>query len=107
MKRTLAALLAAVTARLAGRLLTGLRRVGGDDTVTVVIGYQSKTINTVTAGTLLRARASSRSELADVSKTSGKTYKVQVAGLRHRRARSPPRCSPGRSTSARWATTRC
>ena len=42
----------------------------------VVIGYQSKTINTVTAGTLLNAR-DTWSSASRISDTSGKTYKVE------------------------------
>jgi len=54
-KRTLAVLLAAVTtASLAACSLDSTSQ--SDDTVNVVIGYQSKTINTVTAGTLLKAK---------------------------------------------------
>jgi NitT/TauT family transport system substrate-binding protein len=37
-----------------------------DDVVNVVIGYQSKTINTVTAGTLLRAKGFLEKRLADI-----------------------------------------
>jgi len=47
------------------------------DTVNVVIGYQSKTINTVTAGTLLKAKGFLEQRLADISNTSGKKYNVQ------------------------------
>jgi NitT/TauT family transport system substrate-binding protein len=47
-KRTLAALLAAVTtASLAACSLDSASQ--SDDTIEVVVGYQSKTINTVTA----------------------------------------------------------
>ncbi|MFC4128027.1 ABC transporter substrate-binding protein [Nocardia rhizosphaerae] len=51
----------------------------GDDgkTVTVNIGYQSKTINTVTAGTLLRDRGTFEAELAELGKAKGVTYKVE------------------------------
>ncbi|MFJ2839571.1 ABC transporter substrate-binding protein [Nocardia sp. NPDC087230] len=51
----------------------------GDDgkTVTVNIGYQSKTINTVTAGTLLRDRGTFEAELAALGKTNGLTYRVE------------------------------
>ena len=77
------------------------------DVVNVVIGYQSKTINTVTAGTLLKAQGFLERRLADITTRTGTKYNVDLAGLRHRRARSPRRWSPRRSTSARWATTRC
>jgi len=76
MKRTLALLVAAVTiAALAGCSLDS--QTQSDDTVNVVVGYQSKTINTVTAGTLLKAKGFLEQRLADVSKTSGKKYNVQ------------------------------
>ncbi len=39
----------------------GDAEAGGGATVTVTVGYQSKTLNTVTAGTLLRSSATSRS----------------------------------------------
>ncbi|MCU7824179.1 ABC transporter substrate-binding protein [Kitasatospora sp. DSM 101779] len=48
----------------------------GDGTVQVVVGYQSKTINTVTAGTLLRARGWFEQRLAEQGKKDGKTYRV-------------------------------
>ncbi|MFK4068287.1 ABC transporter substrate-binding protein [Streptomyces sp. NPDC029674] len=47
------------------------------DTVTVTVGYQSKTINTVTAGTLLRSLGYFEEELAARGKKDGKTYKVK------------------------------
>ncbi|MFJ9855092.1 ABC transporter substrate-binding protein [Streptomyces sp. NPDC101150] len=45
-------------------------------TVTVTVGYQSKTINTVTAGTLLRSLGYFERELRAQGKRDGKTYKV-------------------------------
>ncbi|MFE0461325.1 ABC transporter substrate-binding protein [Kitasatospora sp. NPDC058965] len=45
-------------------------------TVEVVVGYQSKTINTVTAGTLLRARGYFEQRLAALGRQDGKHYKV-------------------------------
>jgi NitT/TauT family transport system substrate-binding protein len=76
MKRTLAMLFAALTtAALAGCSLDS--QTQSDDTVNVVVGYQSKTINTVTAGTLLKAKGFLEQRLADVSKSSGKKYNVQ------------------------------
>ncbi|MDT5010246.1 MAG: sulfonate transport system substrate-binding protein [Mycobacterium sp.] len=45
--------------------------------VNVVIGYQSKTINTVTAGTLLRAQGYLEKRLADVTARTGTKYNVQ------------------------------
>jgi NitT/TauT family transport system substrate-binding protein len=75
MKRTLAVLFAAVTTTaLAGCSLDSQSQ--SDDTVNVVIGYQSKTINTVTAGTLLKAKGFLEQRLAEVSNTSGKKYNV-------------------------------
>ncbi|WP_055563276.1 ABC transporter substrate-binding protein [Streptomyces atriruber] len=52
---------------------------GAEDsrTVTVTVGYQSKTINTVTAGTLLRSLGYFEEELAARGKKDGKTYKVK------------------------------
>ncbi|QRY64309.1 ABC transporter substrate-binding protein [Gordonia sp. PDNC005] len=48
----------------------------GDSTV-VVVGYQSKTINTVTAGTLLRSRGDFERRLDDVTKRTGTKYTVR------------------------------
>ncbi len=76
MKRILAVMLAAVTtSALASCSLDSQSQ--SDDTVNVVVGYQSKTINTVTAGTLLKAKGFLEQRLADVSNTSGKKYNVQ------------------------------
>jgi NitT/TauT family transport system substrate-binding protein len=47
------------------------------DTVNVVIGYQSKTINTVTAGTLLKAKGFLEKRLADITKRTNTKYSVQ------------------------------
>ncbi|WP_055697602.1 MULTISPECIES: ABC transporter substrate-binding protein [Streptomyces] len=51
---------------------------GADEpgTVNVTVGYQSKTINTVTAGTLLRSLGYFEEELAARGKRDGRTYKV-------------------------------
>ncbi|OEJ62330.1 ABC transporter substrate-binding protein [Streptomyces agglomeratus] len=46
-------------------------------TVTVTVGYQSKTINTVTAGTLLRSLGYFEEELAARGKKDGTTYRVE------------------------------
>ncbi len=46
-------------------------------TVTVTVGYQSKTINTVTAGTLLRSLGYFEEELAARGKKDGLTYRVK------------------------------
>ncbi|MER6198166.1 ABC transporter substrate-binding protein [Streptomyces sp. NPDC001586] len=48
----------------------------GSRTVTVTVGYQSKTINTVTAGTLLRSLGYFEQELAARGEQDGVTYKV-------------------------------
>ncbi|OFJ55571.1 ABC transporter substrate-binding protein [Mycolicibacterium grossiae] len=76
MKRTLAALLTATA-------VTSLSACSLDeqtqsaDTVKVVIGYQSKTINTVTAGTLLKAKGFLEKRLDDLGKSTDKTYDVE------------------------------
>ncbi len=44
--------------------------------VSVVIGYQSKTINTVTAGTLLRAQGYLEHRLGDITARTGTKYNV-------------------------------
>ncbi|MGW3391863.1 ABC transporter substrate-binding protein [Streptomyces cinereoruber] len=51
---------------------------GGADakSVTVTVGYQSKTINTVTAGTLLRSLGHFEEELAAQGRKDGITYRV-------------------------------
>lgn len=49
---------------------------GGGRTVTVHVGYQSKTINTVTAGTLLRSLGYFERQLAALGRRDGITYKV-------------------------------
>lgn len=46
------------------------------DTVTITVGYQSKTINTVTAGTLLKAKGYFEEQLAELGTETGTTYKV-------------------------------
>jgi NitT/TauT family transport system substrate-binding protein len=78
MKRTTpAALLAAA---LVSTLVTGCGgdAAAGDDThVTVTVGYQSKTINTVTAGTLLRSLGYFERALAAQGKRDGVSYKVE------------------------------
>ncbi|MFJ2201576.1 HEAT repeat domain-containing protein [Streptomyces violaceusniger] len=66
----------------AGALLLSLTGRGGNaeaggKTVTVTIGYQSKTINTVTAGTLLRSLGSFERELRALGRRDGHTYKVK------------------------------
>jgi NitT/TauT family transport system substrate-binding protein len=52
----------------------GSAEAGSGSTVTVTVGYQSKTINTVTAGTLLRSLGYFEKQLNALG--DGKTYKV-------------------------------
>lgn len=49
---------------------------GGGSTTQVVIGYQSETINTVTAGTLLRSLGYFERDLAALGRKTGKKYTV-------------------------------
>ncbi|MTE12154.1 ABC transporter substrate-binding protein [Nocardia aurantiaca] len=71
----------AATALAAALALTAsgcsLESSGGGDTVKVVIGYQSKTINTVTAGTLLKAKGFLEQRLDALSAKGGKKYQVE------------------------------
>ncbi|WP_030388345.1 ABC transporter substrate-binding protein [Streptomyces sp. NRRL S-241] len=55
---------------------SGSAGAAGSRTVTVTVGYQSKTINTVTAGTLLRSLGYFEEELAARGRKDGTTYKV-------------------------------
>ncbi|MEV7402185.1 ABC transporter substrate-binding protein [Streptomyces sp. NPDC091267] len=50
---------------------------GDSGTVTVTVGYQSRTINTVTAGTLLRSLGYFEDELRSRGERDGITYKVK------------------------------
>jgi NitT/TauT family transport system substrate-binding protein len=68
---------AAVLLAALGLLAAGCAGGQGSSTVTVNIGYQSKTINTVNAGTLLRDRGTFEAKLAALSKTTGVKYQVQ------------------------------
>ena len=77
MKRTLAALLAAAITLTRWPPARWTPQSQSADTVNVVIGYQSKTINTVTAGTLLKAKGFLEKRLADIGKSTGKKYNVQ------------------------------
>ncbi|MFD6969405.1 ABC transporter substrate-binding protein [Streptomyces sp. NPDC059979] len=54
----------------------GASGAAGSKTVTVTVGYQSKTINTVTAGTLLRSLGYFEQELAERGRQDGVTYRV-------------------------------
>ncbi|GGO88959.1 ABC transporter substrate-binding protein [Wenjunlia tyrosinilytica] len=72
-----------LAAAAAAALLLPLAGCGGDagaqddGTVTVTVGYQSKTINTVTAGTLLRSLGYFERELGELGRREGRTYKVK------------------------------
>src|SRR5437868_14629075 len=74
MKRTLVAG-AALIPLLAGCTVAG-NASGGGGTDQIVVGYQSKTINTVTAGTLLRSRGYFEKRLTELGKSEGKKYSV-------------------------------
>ncbi|MEU8840031.1 ABC transporter substrate-binding protein [Streptomyces roseus] len=63
-------------APLAGGCGASASGADGPKTVTVTVGYQSKTINTVTAGTLLRSLGYFEQELAARGRQDGVTYKV-------------------------------
>ncbi|HET7072729.1 MAG TPA: ABC transporter substrate-binding protein [Mycobacterium sp.] len=78
MKRHIARLLSvviAVASLTSGCSLESLSESSG--VVNVVIGYQSKTINTVTAGTLLRAQGYLERRLADITTRTGTKYSVR------------------------------
>lgn len=72
MKRSLV-LLTSVVLAAAG---CSLDSTTAGDSVDVVVGYQSKTINTATAGTLLRARGYLERRLADITDRTGTRYRV-------------------------------
>lgn len=74
MKRSFAAVMAVLTASVAACSLDSTG--SSDDVVDVVVGYQSKTINTVTAGTLLRAQGFLEQRLADITADTGIKYNV-------------------------------
>ncbi|OBG21679.1 ABC transporter substrate-binding protein [Mycolicibacterium celeriflavum] len=71
----LAVLAAGLSVATAGCTLDTATNSSGD-VVDVVIGYQSKTINTVTAGTLLRAKGFLERRLSGVTDRTGTEYKV-------------------------------
>ncbi|HTQ19949.1 ABC transporter substrate-binding protein [Mycobacterium sp.] len=78
MKRRIARLVSvalAVAVIASGCSLESLSESSG--VVNVVIGYQSKTINTVTAGTLLRAQGYLERRLADITARTGTRYSVR------------------------------
>ena len=72
----LAVLAAGLTVTVSGCSLDSASESSGD-TVNVVIGYQSKTINTVTAGTLLRAQGFLERRLNDITTRTGTKYNVE------------------------------
>lgn len=65
----------AIATLASGCSLESLSRSSG--VVNVVVGYQSKTINTVTAGTLLRAQGYLERRLADITTRTGTRYAVR------------------------------
>jgi NitT/TauT family transport system substrate-binding protein len=71
MRTRLLALIVALTC-----LVTGCSSASASTTVTVVIGYQSKVIDTVTAGTLLKSLGYFEQDLAALGKRTGKKYQV-------------------------------
>lgn len=75
MKRTLALLCTVIATAASACSLDA--QPGTADQVNVVIGYQSKTINTVTAGTLLRAKGFLEQRLAEIGERNNVTYSVQ------------------------------
>ncbi|OBJ52569.1 ABC transporter substrate-binding protein [Mycobacterium sp. 1423905.2] len=78
MKRHIVAMMSVVVATAAltsGCSLESLAESSG--VVNVVVGYQSKTINTVTAGTLLRAQGYLEHRLADITARTGTKYAVR------------------------------
>lgn len=70
-----ASVMIAVAALTAGCSLESLSQSSG--VVNVVVGYQSKTINTVTAGTLLRAQGYLEHRLVDITARTGTKYAVR------------------------------
>jgi NitT/TauT family transport system substrate-binding protein len=70
----LTALAAGLIVAVAGCSLDSQNNSSG--VVNVVVGYQSKTINTVTAGTLLRAQGYLERRLADITAKTGTKYNV-------------------------------
>jgi NitT/TauT family transport system substrate-binding protein len=73
-RRRLVALLTVLAVGVA-QSLTGCGLLG-EPTVVVNVGYQSKTINTVNAGTLLRDRGDFENALRTLGEANGKKYRV-------------------------------
>lgn len=72
-RRALSALAAAA---LLAPTAAGCSNQSSNDDPTIVVGYQSKTIDTVNAGTLLRSLGYFEQQLNALSKTTGKHYRV-------------------------------
>ncbi|GAA4232807.1 ABC transporter substrate-binding protein [Actinomadura meridiana] len=70
------AAVAALSVAVASGCTVAGNAASGDGATTVVVGYQSKTINTVTAGTLLRSLGYFEKRLAELGKSEGRTYRV-------------------------------
>jgi len=68
--------LAAAGVLAASALLASGCAADGAATVDVVIGYQSRTINTATAGTLLKEQGFFEQELAELGRDTGTRYRV-------------------------------
>jgi len=71
----LASIVFAIATSVSGCSLESLSESSG--VVNVVVGYQSKTINTVTAGTLLRAQGYLERRLADITARTGTKHAVR------------------------------
>ncbi|MFQ6326921.1 ABC transporter substrate-binding protein [Nocardia sp. CWNU-33] len=76
MKKRLAPLVLALTLAAAGCSLQSSDNTP-TGTVKVVVGYQSKTINTVTAGTLLKAKGYLEQRLQQITDNGGAKYQVE------------------------------
>jgi NitT/TauT family transport system substrate-binding protein len=76
MRRSVAKLASAAAAFAVVTLAPAGCALDSANAVNVVVGYQSKTINTVTAGTLLRAQGYLEHRLSDVTKRTGTKYHV-------------------------------
>src|ERR1700744_3936610 len=71
----LASIVFAIAATVSSCSLESLSESSG--VVNVVVGYQSKTINTVTAGTLMRAQGYLEHRLGDITARTGTKYAVR------------------------------
>ena len=75
--RRVAAVAVILTAGVGAAGCTVAGGTSADAEEVITVGYQSKTINTVTAGTLLRARGYFEKRLDELGKKTGTTYDVQ------------------------------